>query len=162
MQNAIPPTVPERDSSLQGRFTKDDELLYLAGRKPYAQGGPGGTAGGVGTGGGGGGGGRGSGNFLAVSTSSTSLTSEGAGFRSALAEGDTMDRLFNGSSVSLAISEDSVSIQSGGSDAIVMGGGSHTPEPAKRSLLRPVSAPGQGGGTLKASAPRPESPNPPG
>lgn len=154
MQNATPPSVPERDSSLQGHVTKDDELLYLAGRKPYSQG----------PGGGGVAGGRG--HHLTVSTSSSSLTSEGAGggvgFRSALAEGDTMDRIFNGSSVSLAISEDSASIHSSTSDPLTMMVGGHTPEAIKKSLLRPVSAPGQPGGPLKASAPRPESPNPPG
>lgn len=142
MQNT-PPSVPERDSSLSGHVTKDDEVLYLAGRKPYTN-----PAVSHGT-------------HLTVSISTSSLTSEGVGLPLALAEGDTMDRIFNGSCVSLANSEDSTSIQSATSEHGI--GGSHTPETGRRNLMRPTSAPGQSQGSLKSnSACRPESPNPPG
>lgn len=124
-------------------MTKDEELLFLAGRKPFSS--PSTSRG----------------TQLTVSISSSSLVSEGAGLPMALAEGDTMDRLFAGSSVSLANSEDSTSILSSTSDLVV--GGAQTPEAVRRNLLRPLSAPGQTQGSLKStSAPRPESPNPPG
>lgn len=146
MQDTLP-SVPVRDSSLQGHVTKDEEVLYLVGRKPYTY--PSGS--------------RSMQLQLTVSTSSSSLTSEGAGFPCTLqAEGDTMDRLFNGSSMSLAISEDSTSIQSATSDQVV--GGAQTPEIGRRNLLRASSAPGQGQGSLlkpASAAVRPESPNPP-
>ena len=140
MQSAFP-SVPERNSSLHGHVTKDEEVLFLAGRKPYTQPPASRHA------------------QLTVSVSSSSLTSEGAGFPSEGA-GVTMDRIFNGSSMSLAISEDSTSIHSGTSD-LVGGGGSQTPESARRNLLRPMSLPGQCQGSVKPAS-RPESPNPPG
>lgn len=142
MQSTIP-SVPERDSSLHGPVTKDEELLFLAGRKPYTY--PSGSRT----------------TQLTVSTSSTSLTSEGAGLSSNLAEGDTMDRLFNGSSMSLAISEDSTSMQSATSDLV--GGGAQTPETGRRGLSRASTAPTHSQTSLKpaSAATRPESPNPP-
>lgn len=145
MQSAFP-SVPERASSLQGHVTKDEEVLFLAGRKPYTH--PPAAA-------------RHNNAQLTISVSSSSLTSEGTGFPSEGA-GVTMDRIFNGSSVSLAISEDSTSILSGTSDLVGGGGGgAHTPESTRRNLLRPMSLPGgQGQGSVKAAS-RPESPNPP-
>ena len=143
-----PPSVPERRSSLGGQVTKDEELLFKAGRKPYVTSS---STGGTPT------------THLAVSTSSSSLLSSEVGVGMALAEGDTMDRIFNGSCVSLANSEDSTSIQSLTSDHGGAGGGSQTPDSARRNLLRPMSAPGQNQGSSRSSsAPRPESPNPPG
>ena len=135
MQNT-PPSVPERDSSLSGHVTKDDELLFLAGRKPYTS--PAATP---------------QSTQLASSTSTSSLTSEGVGLPLALAQGDTMDRIFNGSSVSLANSEDATSIHSVASEH----------DSRRNMLLRPSSAPGQSTAASKSSsASRPESPNPPG
>lgn len=134
------PSVPVRNSSLHGHVTKDEEVLYLAGRKPYTY--PSGSRS----------------TQLTVSISSSSLTSEGAGFSSTLAEGDTMDRLFNGSSMSLAVSEDTTSIQSAVSDQA--GGGAQMPETTRRNLLRASSAP-QGSLKPASAAIRPESPNPP-
>ena len=142
MQNS-PPRVPERDSSLHGHVTKDEEVLFLAGRKPYTQ-----HATTTPT--------SSRGVQLTVSTSSTSLTSEGAGLPGALTEDDTLERIFHGSSVSLATSEDAASIHSSTSDHNALG--ASTPESVRRNLLRPSSQ-----GSLKLNpAPRPESPNPPG
>ena len=130
------PFIPERSSSLQGPVTKDDELLYLAGRKPYSQ--PTTTSSSKEV-------------QLTISTSYSSLASESV---AGLAEGETMNRIFNGSSTSLAVSDDSTSVHSATSDLVV-------PD-SRRNLLRPLSAPGQGQGFKSGSAPRPESPNLPG
>lgn len=145
---SIPP-VPQRDSSLSGHVTKDEELLYMAGRKPY-------NANPLGGGPPHGGGGGSGAPQLAGSTSTSSLVSDPGGVGLGAGLGDTMDRIFE-SSLSLANSEDSTSIQSATSDH--GGGGAQTPEAVRRSLLRPSSAPGQG---KSNSASRPESPNPPG
>lgn len=133
------PTAPERDSSLYSPVTKDDELLYLAGRKPYTY--PTGPK---------------TGQQMVIGSSNTT-GGEGVGLGGgALDPMGGMDRLFNGSSVSLAISEDSMSLHSANSDAI-------TPEGVRRSATRPTSAPSTSQGALKPnSAPRPESPNPSG
>ena len=137
------PEVPVRVSSLTASVTKSDEVLYMAGRKPYVpvtstrQ------------------------NHLTASTSNSSLASdcisEGVGFPGGLTVGDTMDRYLNGSSVSLVPSEDSISIHSSEVTS------ANTPESIRRGLRpRPGSAPGHSQNSLlPGPAPRPESPNPP-
>ena len=138
------PEIPERDSSLNGYITKKDEVLYLAGRKPYFT--PSSLS---------------RGNYLTASTSNNSLASdinsEGAEFPGGLNVGDAMDKIFSGSSMSLAMSDDSTSILS--SDVV----SAVTPEVVRRTLqLRHPSALGLSTNSLQPGhAPRPESPNPP-
>ena len=142
------PDVPERVASLTSPVTKNDEVLYMAGRKPYVsvsatrQ------------------------NVLTASTSNSSLASDcisegvglGAGFAGGLVVADVLDRCMNGSALSLVPSEDSLSIHS--SEVL----GALTPESVRRGLRpRPGSASGHSqNALLPGHAPaRPESPNPP-
>lgn len=138
------PDVPERVSSLTGPVTKNDEVLYMAGRKPYVP---------VTS--------TRQNHHLTTSTSNSSLASdcvsEGVGYSGGLMVGDTMDRYLNGSSVSLVPSEDSISIHSSEVTTAT------TPESIRRGLRpRPGSAPGfSHNSLLPGPAPRSESPNPP-
>lgn len=141
------PDIPKRESSLNGPVTKKDEILYLAGRKPYVA--PPSSVS------------IARNNHLSASISNSSLVSvgisDGVEFPGGINVADTMDKIFTGSSISLAMSDDSASIQS--SDVV----GAVTPEAVRRSLhVRHPPAPGLSQNSLQhGHAPRPESPSPP-
>lgn len=81
-----PPSIPERTTSIDAQVTSNDELLYLAGRKPYEPRPPSQRAG---------------------SPSISSLASEGN-----VLPGSVVSQMLDGSTASLTASEDSTSLHS--------------------------------------------------